>query len=92
MNSIIRPRGMTAFTILWLGQVISLTGTAMSAFALMIWAWKLTGLATALALVSGFTLIPSVLVSLTCYVIPSLRNMEYLLPDHTGSIGFTLGI
>ncbi len=33
-----RPQGMTAFTIVWFGQVVSLIGTAMTGFALTLWA------------------------------------------------------
>jgi DHA3 family macrolide efflux protein-like MFS transporter len=31
--------GMLAFTIIWIGQMFSLLGTAMTQFALTIWAW-----------------------------------------------------
>lgn len=55
--------GMLAFTIIWIGQMFSLLGTAMTQFALTIWAWELTGQATALALVGFFGLAPLVLVS-----------------------------
>lgn len=58
-----RPTGMWAFTIVWIGQVISLLGTAMTGFALTIWAWQITGEATALALVGFFQFVPIVLVS-----------------------------
>lgn len=58
-----RPTGMWAFTIVWIGQVISLLGTAMTGFALTIWAWQITGEATALALVGFFQFAPIVLVS-----------------------------
>ena len=58
-----RPKGMLAFTIIWIGQVISLTGTQMSSFALTVWAWLITGEATALALVGFFTFSPTVFIS-----------------------------
>jgi len=58
-----RPTGMFAFTIVWLGQVISLIGSAMTGFALTIWAWQITGSATALALVGFFNFGPTVLLS-----------------------------
>jgi hypothetical protein len=48
------PSGMRAFVIVWFGQVISLFGTAMTAFALTIWAWRVTGSPQALALVGFF--------------------------------------
>lgn len=55
--------GMRAFMIFWLGQLVSLLGTGMSRFALTIWAWELTGQATALALVAVFSFAPAVIVS-----------------------------
>lgn len=57
------PVGMKTFTVIWLGQVLSLMGTAMTAFALAIWAWQVTGEATALALVGFFSFAPTVLFS-----------------------------
>ncbi len=54
---------MTGFTVVWLGQVVSLLGTAMTGFALTIWAWQVTEQATALALVGFFTFGPTVLLS-----------------------------
>lgn len=58
-----RPEGMVAFTIIWIGQVVSLLGTTMTNFALAIWAWQITGQATALALVGFFAFLPRLLVS-----------------------------
>lgn len=58
-----RPGGMLGFTIVWFGQVISLIGSAMSGFAMTIWAWQLTGTATALALVGLFWVAPNILFS-----------------------------
>jgi len=54
---------MLSFTIVCVGQVFSLLGTAMVGFALAIWAWEITGQATALALVGFFGFAPTVLVS-----------------------------
>ncbi len=58
-----QPTGMKAFTVVWFGQVISLLGSAMTQFALTIWAWQITGSATALALVGFFSFGPTVLIS-----------------------------
>ena len=49
-----KPTGMKAFTIVWLGQLLSLTGSSMSFFALTIWAWEKTDQMTALGLVGFF--------------------------------------
>ncbi len=58
-----RPVGMPAFTIIWFGQMVSFLGTGMTRFALTIWAWQITGSATALALVAFFSFGPTVLMS-----------------------------
>ncbi len=55
-----RPTGMAAFTIVWIGQIVSLLGTAMSNFALTLWAYEVTGKATPLALVGFFFVTPMV--------------------------------
>ena len=51
-----RPSGFRAFLLVWSGQVLSMIGSAMTAFALGIWAYQKTGLATSLALVDFFFL------------------------------------
>jgi len=51
---------MRKFTVLWLGQVISLLGSAMTWFGFTIWAWEKTGKASALATISFFTFLPAV--------------------------------
>jgi len=58
-----RPTGMRAFTVVWVGQLVSLLGTAMTGFALAYWAYLTTGMATALALVGFFAFAPTILVS-----------------------------
>jgi DHA3 family macrolide efflux protein-like MFS transporter len=58
-----RPTGMFAFTIVWIGQLVSQFGSGFTWFALSIWAWQETGLATALALVNFFSFAPTVILS-----------------------------
>ncbi len=58
-----RATGMFGFTVIWVGQLLSLLGTNMTGFALTIWAWEVTGQATVLALVGFFAFAPVVLVS-----------------------------
>lgn len=58
-----QPSGMRAFTIIWLGQFLSLLGTGISRFAITLWAWELTGQATALALVAFFGFAPVIIMS-----------------------------
>jgi hypothetical protein len=54
---------MSSFMLIWVGQVFSLLGSAMTGFALTIWAWQATGQATALAMVGFFGFVPVVLLS-----------------------------
>ena len=49
-----RLTGFRAFLVVWSGQVLSMTGSSMSQFALSIWAYQKTGLATSLAMVEFF--------------------------------------
>jgi DHA3 family macrolide efflux protein-like MFS transporter len=51
---------MVGFTVVWIGQVVSLLGTAMSTFALTLWVYEITGKATPLALIGFFFLVPTV--------------------------------
>ena len=63
MNPKNQPTGMTAFYIVWAGQLLSMLGTAMTQFALTIWAYERTGQATALALVGFFYVTPLLVLS-----------------------------
>src|SRR4030043_115493 len=58
-----RPTGMFGFTIVWIGQIISLLGSSMISFAMTIWAYQKTNSATALALVGFFFVAPMLIVS-----------------------------
>ncbi len=54
---------MRTFLIIWGGQLVSLLGTGMTRFALLIWAWQQTDEATTLALLGFFSNGPYVLTS-----------------------------
>ncbi|MBA3044954.1 MAG: MFS transporter [Candidatus Thermoplasmatota archaeon] len=56
-----KPKGMAAFSVIWVGQLVSVLGSAMTQFALMIWVWEETGQATAMALMGFFTFLPMVI-------------------------------
>ena len=55
--------GMSAFTIIWLGQVMSLIGTALFSFAIGIWLYQQTGLATTITTMIFFSNIPRIVLS-----------------------------
>ena len=58
-----KPKGMKAFFLVWVGQVFSMIGTAMTNFAMGIWAWEKTGQATPLAMVGFFTMAPLIIMT-----------------------------
>ena len=74
-----RRTGMAGFTIVWVGQVISLLGSGMTWFALTIWAWEVTGTATALALVAFFSFGPTVLLSPIAGVVVDRWNRKLIM-------------
>ena len=58
-----RPSGMFGFSIVWLGQLVSMSGSGMTRFALTLWVWQETGEATALAVVAIFSFAPAIFFS-----------------------------
>ncbi len=85
--------GMRGFTLLWLGQVVSLIGSAMTWFAFTIWAWQESGKASALATISFFAFLPSVLFAPVAgaFVDRWNRKLVMLLSDLASALG-TLAI
>jgi DHA3 family macrolide efflux protein-like MFS transporter len=55
--------GLRTFFTVWAGQLVSVTGSTMSAFAVQFWIYSETGSVTSLAMVSLAFALPSVLVS-----------------------------
>lgn len=53
-----KPKGMSTFTVIWSGQVVSLLGTSMTGFALLFWVWIETHSATAAVLMGFFQFVP----------------------------------
>jgi MFS family permease len=58
-----RPTGMFGFTIVWLGQIVSVLASYMSNFALTIWAFQKTNSATVLGLMGFSFILPFLLIS-----------------------------
>ena len=63
MQNTNRPTGMFGFTLVWLGQIISVLATNMTGFALTIWVFEETGSATALGLMQVFFITPLLVIS-----------------------------
>jgi len=58
-----KPGGMRGFTIVWLGQMLSVLASNMSNFALMIWAFQKTGSATVLGVIEISYILPFLVIS-----------------------------
>jgi DHA3 family macrolide efflux protein-like MFS transporter len=54
---------MRTFIVIWLGQLVSLTGSGLSGFALGLWVYQRTGSVTQFALISLFVVLPMILLS-----------------------------
>lgn len=74
-----RPAGMPAFTIVWIGQIISLLGTSMTGFGQTIWAYEKTGSATVLALVGFFFVTPMLIFSPVAGAIVDRYNRKLMM-------------
>jgi DHA3 family macrolide efflux protein-like MFS transporter len=74
-----RPAGMFGFSVVWIGQIVSLLGTNMTGFAQTIWAYEITGSATALALVGFFFVTPLLIFSPIAGAIVDRYNRKLMM-------------
>src|SRR5689334_16115778 len=79
MKNTNRPTGMFGFTIVWLGQIVSVLSTNMSAFALTIWVFQKTGSATALGLVQAFFITPLLIITPFAGVMVDRHNRKLMM-------------
>ena len=74
-----RPTGMIGFTLVWLGQIVSVLATNMTAFALTIWVFEKTGSATSLGLVQVFFITPYLLITPFAGVMVDRHNRKLMM-------------
>lgn len=74
-----RPTGMFGFTVVWVGQIVSLLGTSMTGFAQTLWAYEVTRSATALALVGFFFVTPLLIFSPIAGAIVDRYNRKMMM-------------
>ena len=70
---------MVAFTIVWLGQMISVLATNMTAFAQSIWVFQETGSAMALGLVQVSFIVPFLILSPVAGVMVDRYNRKLMM-------------
>lgn len=79
MNHPPRFAGMFGFTVVWLGQLVSVLASQMTQFALTIWVYEGTGSATALALVQVFFITPFLIISPFAGVMVDRYNRKLMM-------------
>ena len=57
------PSGLAGFTIIWIGQLVSVVATQMSQFALTLWIYQQTSSAMALGLAQVFYIVPFLIIT-----------------------------
>ena len=79
---------------MWFGQIISMLGTAMSNFALTLWAYEITGKATPLAMIGFFFITPMVLLGpfVGTIVDRSNRKLMMMLSDLAAALTMLGGV
>ncbi|MAT99444.1 MAG: MFS transporter [Anaerolineaceae bacterium] len=88
-----KHNGMRTFVIIWLGQMVSLIGTAMTRFALLIWTYQQTEQATAVALLGFFSFVPFVLVSPLAGIVADRYDRRWVMILADMGAGFmTIGL
>lgn len=87
------PEGMTAFIIVWGGQIVSVLASTMSQFGLTLWMYKQTQSATALGLMQVFFVTPILVISPIAGVMVDRynRKLMMMLSDLTAVIA-TAGV
>ncbi|MFO7992337.1 MAG: MFS transporter [Thermoplasmata archaeon] len=83
-----KPEGMTAFLVVWAGQLVSILGSIMTNFALMIWIWMKTGEATPFAIFGFVTFTPLLLATPLAGVLVDRwdRKLTMILSDLAAGI------
>ncbi len=88
-----QPRGMLGFTIVWLGQLVSVLASSMSGFALSIWMFQKTGSATAMSAMQVSFILPFMLITPVAGVMVDRynRKLMMMISDMASALG-TIGI
>ena len=74
-----RPTGMFGFTIVWLGQIVSVLASAMSQFGLAIWMYNQTKSAFAMGMMQVFFITPFLLISPIAGVMVDRHNRKLMM-------------
>ena len=73
------PAGMTAFIIVWIGQITSVLASSMSQFGLTLWMYQQTQSATAMAFMQVFFITPFLIISPVAGVMVDRYNRKLMM-------------
>jgi DHA3 family macrolide efflux protein-like MFS transporter len=79
MENTKRPTGMFGFTIVWLGQIVSVLASSMSQFGLSIWMYDQTKSALAMGVMQVFFITPFLLISPIAGVMVDRHNRKLMM-------------
>jgi MFS transporter, DHA3 family, macrolide efflux protein len=89
----LRSEGMSIFTIVWLGQLVSILGSSLSNFAMDVWVYQRNGSVTELSFLILFTTLPLVIVSPVAGVLVDRWDRRWvMIISDTGAALSTLTI
>ncbi len=74
-----KPGGMPGFTIVWLGQLVSVLASSMSSFGLSIWMFQKTGSATAMSAMQVSFILPFMLITPVAGVMVDRFNRKLMM-------------
>ncbi len=74
-----QPRGMFAFVLVWVGQIISVLGSSMTGFGLTIWMYQQTQSATALGMMQVAFITPFLILSPIAGVMVDRYNRKMMM-------------
>jgi MFS family permease len=86
------PRGMTAFTIIWITQIVSVLSSAMSQFGLTIWMYQQTKSATTMGLMQVFFITPFLILSPVAGVMVDRYNRKLMMAVSDVAAFFATGM
>src|SRR3989304_7909826 len=89
----ISPNGMKTFSLIWLGQLVSIAGSGLSEFALALWVYQRTESVMQFAFVFVFKALPTILISpLAGALIDRWDRRKIMIWGDTGAALSTLAV
>ncbi|QEI42141.1 hypothetical protein BMF77_02747 [Dolichospermum sp. UHCC 0315A] len=96
MNKLLKLRpftgGIGVFLIVWFGQLVSLTGSGLTSFALGVWVYQRTGSATQFSLILLSAMLPCILISPVAGALVDRWNRRWCMIVSDSGAGITTAV